>query len=352
MRTPSVLVLALLAAGCAQSDAPVAEGPAPLPGLQAYDACPEVRGQVHACEPSEDSPYVVDVRSEVPPGWSCLTFADARFETDVFGNGDYPYPDWYLYYGPVVGDGEARGTMGLGIRYDTHGDTEAVAGALMIASEDDPRVFVFEGAGAGFVQLPTPIRSREARLYGLLYPTAPTQGQHVHENDAAPPGFSWTSQPSVDHREFWSQGPLDPSQGYVASGERDLLQWNLVHNADLGGQARHLPAPRNGTVGFGPSDGSGTAHWGWARGSPFNTSVRADGLLVEASLQPYLEFYAEFHDLQDPSALATSRFLCGCPDPTVASWIADPVMGVQCLAGLPLPVMAQAASHGGQATVA
>ena len=332
-------VVALAVAGCSSTPSDVPVAGTTLPGLDDYTGCPVIKGHVHACEPSEDSPYLVDVRGSVPPAWTCLTFADDRFTTDVFGNARYPYPDWYTYYGPVIGDGGVSGAMGIGLLYDAHGDADAVGGAMVIDTEDDERVFVWEGPAKGFVQLPTPIESEEMRVYGVLYPAGPTQGVHADEGDVVPPGRSWQSEPAVDHREFWSPGTFDDSGGYSSIGPVPEVQWNLVHNVDVAGTTVHLPAARNHTVGLGPSDGSGMAHWGWTRASPFNTSVALDGLKVTASVQPYLEFYAEFHDLGDRSALLTSHFLCGCPDPTVASWVADPAMAVQCLAGTPLPTM-------------
>jgi hypothetical protein len=352
MRAGAALLVALLLAGCAR-DAPADSLPGPpLPGLDAYAGCPVVNGTALACEPSEDSPYIVDVRSQVPPGWTCLTFADDRFTLDVFGNGEYPFPDWYTYYGPVIGDGGLSGSMGFGLAYDARGDADEVAGAMVIDTEDDDRTFIWEGPSAGFVQLPTPIESSEVRVYGVLYPAGPTKGTLRAESDVAPPGRAWASDPDVDHREFWSRGPFRPTGGYTALGPAPEMQWDLVHNVDLGGRTLHLPTERNGTVGFGPSDGSGIAHWGWTRASPFNTTVAAEGLRVDASLQPYVEFYAEFHDLDDPMALFSSDFLCGCPDPVIANWVTDPAMAVQCLAGVPLPVMAQAASGGGSAAIA
>lgn len=339
-------LFALAVAGCAgNAGLPVDAAEAP-PALSSFAACPVVNGTIRACNPSEDSPYLVDVRTAVPPAWTCLTFADDRFSTDVFGNADYPFPDWYTYYGPVLGDGGASGSMGFGVFYDTRGDADAVAGALVIDTEDDERVFVWQGPSAGFVQLPTPIESAQVRVYGVMYPAGATKGELRGEFDTVPPGHQWQAEPAVDHREFWSPGPFEATGTYAALGPVPEMQWNLVHNIDVAGQTFHLPTERDGNLGFGPSDGSGIAHWGWMRASPFNTTVVAEGLRVHATLQPYAEFYAEFHDLDNPVALATSDFLCGCPDPVIANWVADPAMAVQCLAGIPLPALAQVSGHG------
>lgn len=299
----------------------------PRLGLEAFAACPLVAGRVVPCQAEGASHIAVDVRDSIPPAWTCLTFADDRFE-----DADSPaYPDWYTYYGPYVGDGgSGAGQNRMGILYDAQDDAASVSGAVVLMSEHQSRVFTWQGPPSGFVLVPQDVTSSHVLAYGILYPDpGPTKGMFdSHGNQTqeilgasgpdpwvTDPGFTVAGEPSLDLLPFWSMSPWAPTGMWRGSSKEPYWQWDLVQGTELAGQRLHFATTRHSNLGWGHMEGEdGLAHWGTARNAPFNVSVEADGLALNASLQPYMEFFAEFHDLADPVGITTASLLCGCRD--------------------------------------
>lgn len=318
------ILAALLSAGCATVPTPDAVR---LPGLDAYTDCPVVGGLRVPCVIEGDSHVAIDTRPDVPMGWTCMTYSDQRSTH----RSEAPQPDWYTYYGPFLGDGgSGAGEPRMGIYYDSHDDADVVAGALVLATENVSRVYTWEGPPAGFVLVPATITETRFLVYGILYPASASRGGQDHHGRFAHPGIRVESNPPIEVQPFWSLGPFRHS-GEVSGWDEPEWQWDLVLNTEVAGQRLHLPTERQAITAFGDSkDRAGAGHWGHGRAGPFNATVQVEGLRLNASLQPYMEFYAEVRNPGDPALRASLAFLCGCDGQPLTS-----AEGARCLLGLP-----------------
>lgn len=336
VRVLGLIWIGVILAGCAETIHTAAPGPT-LPALAEFADCPSVAGAVVPCMPEGNSPADAIVRDDFPPGWTCLTFSDERDDPQ------FPMPAWYTHYGPFVSDGLPDGSSAFGVSYDAAGDVERVSGVLQLVSEEDSPTFVWEGPARGFVIIPWTITQTRVLAFGALYPALGEEPAGRFDHARSAPRFAAEGEPDVQAvQPFWSLGPLDKDGGWSGWGED--AQWNVVQNMQMAGQEAHFATDRNRSIGFGDSaDLAGTAHWGHGRESPFVMDIEGEGFRTSATLQPYLEFYVEARDLEDPVTLAGYRFLCGCYGEPLTS-----VQGVFCAIGVPPPMATIVASPDGR----
>jgi hypothetical protein len=298
-----------------------------------FESCPVVNGTEIDCQRTPENPFFVEVSPDWPTHWSCLSFADRRFAENGV---DYPYPDWYTLFGPAVSDGAGGVEPQMGFAYDTHNDTDRVAGVIRLVSEGREEMFSFEGPARGFVRVPVRIAEPQLFYTGVLYPAAVGHlaGEYAFppgaapENVTAPANFLNATGLDVGRSEpHWSlvdyRGPAAPADV--------KWQFDVVRTVPSEGTAYHFPATPEFASGISDyRELSGAANWGMGRGYPYETQVRHGDVAVEGQLQPYMFFGAKFEDVYNPVYVAGVHYQCGCYGQPLTT-----VEGVVCLAGGP-----------------